>query len=284
MISSAEELGNFMMDYYRTGTHQQLAEALEYAATTHDFRDLHTRNLALYFFARIARLHPMVVSEYEKVLEGLSRNRRHFVLSVLQLSSGVSPQELPKSLESRFPIEFDVCDRPITYPGDLDYLWTEFSIAGKKEPVHRIIDVLRWPDRVRSKLEEWLQMPASGFFAKWREKRALGRLQSVADIVCDVTANTIKTSGDLDLHVLSRGQQAGFSGIRGALPFRLSQDDVNYVATKWTAEWSLSNMAATHTMVLEVCKQRVNELPEGIRLSLLEVISLADAYPEARDQ
>lgn len=284
MIDSAEELGNFMMDYYRTGAQKQLAEALEYAATAHDSRDLHVRNLVLYFFARVARLHPMVVSEYEKVLGGLSTSGRRFVLAILQLSSGVRPQNLPRSLESRFPIEFNVCERPITYPGDLDYLWTEFSIAGKKEPVHKIIDVLRWPDRVRCKLEEWLQMPASGFLPKWREKRALGRLQSDADIVCDVAANTIKTSGDLDLHVLSGGQQNEFSRVRAALPFKLSQDDLNYVATKWTADWSLSNMAVTHTIVLEVCKQRVNELPEGTRLSLLQVISLGDAYPEARGQ
>jgi hypothetical protein len=281
MISSAEELGNFMMDYYRTRALKQLAEALEYAATARDFPDEFNRGLALYFFARVGRLQPEVVLLYERVLRKSSQEGKDFVLSVIQLARNTQAEELPHPVEPTFPADFDVLERPVRQPGDLDYLWTEFSVTGTKEPVHKVIDVVAWPDRVRFRLEKWLQVPASDFLSRWKRKRALNQLERIAGIICDAATNEIRTVGDLDLHTFSLAKKEGFEKVRPALPFDLSQEDLHYIATKGAAHWSLSGIAARHAPVLDACREELERHSEPARHTLEQVITSASGQESA---
>lgn len=292
MINSVEELNDFMMYYYqrrrwskrarsaKSTKRDQLAEALEYAATPRNFPDMDAQNLALYFFARVARLEPSVIPQYEASLEKVSHGERSFILNVLRLATDDRKQELARSLEGSFPGEFDVLQRPIAGPADLDYLWVEFFVTGSKDPVRKLIEVLAWPDRVRHKLDRWLQKPAFGFFSRWRKKRVLEQLRRVAEIACDATTNTIKTIDDLDcMCVLGPETQfpssKEFAKIKAALPFDLSQDDMNYVAMKAAARWSLSSNACMHPKVLEICQKEFERHSGDTRHGLEQVIASA---------
>ncbi len=292
MINSVEELDDFMMYYYqrrrwskrarsaKSVKRDQLAEALEDAANPRNFPDMHAQNLALYFFARVARLEPSVIPQYEASLEKVSHGERSFILNVLRLATDDRKQELARSLEGSFPREFDVLQRPIAGPADLDYLWVEFFVTGSKDPVRKLTEVLAWPDRVRHKLDRWLQKPAFGFFSRWRKKRVLEQLRRVAEIACDATTNTIKTIDDLDCMCLLGPEtqvrhSKEFAKIKAALPFDLSQDDVNYLATKGAAKWSLSSNACMHPKVLEICQKEFERQSGDTRHGLEQVIASA---------
>ena len=146
---------------------------------------------------------------------------------------------------------------------NLDYLWGEFFVTGSKEPLRRIINVLRGPDLIRRKLGEWLRTPRSGFLDRWKGRRVCQRLRKAAGIDCDFTSRTITTTEDLDcLCTLESDLEVrdvkGFARIRQALPFELSDSDIVYMVTKGTARWSLFSNAEEHSLVREICREELN--------------------------
>ena len=129
-------------------------------------------------------------------------------------------------------------------PTDLDYLWCEFFLTGNVEAIRKIIEVLKWPDRIRSRLNRWLQDPTHGALSVWRKKRIAKQLAHATGIVCDVHAKSLETDDDLDCLCFAgrdiRPRNAEeFGKLRAALPIELSDDDANYIATKGAAKWSL---------------------------------------------
>ena len=282
-IDSTERLSNFMMFYYqrrrwskrsgiaKSAKQRQLAEALEYAANCQDLPNMHARNLALYFFARVAALDPSVIPLYEASQRKTSQEGRKFISTVLRLTTDDPTQELDTSL----PTELDVFRCPVAGPEDLDYLWVEFYVTGSKQAVRKIVEVLIWPDRVRFKLDRWLRRPAVGFLSKWRRKRVVERLRRVTGIECDLTTNTIKTTEDLDcicsfgLEIRPRTAKE-FAKVRAALPFSPSEYDLNYFGTKGAARWSLSSNAYEHPRVLETYQEVRDQQSKDNQLTSLQ--------------
>jgi hypothetical protein len=246
-----------MMNYYREP--EELSQALRYAANAEDESNEHTKNLVVYFFSRLAQLEPSVVPRYEAALEYASNEGRVFITRVLGLANRDSARDLTGSLELSFPIAFDTLERPITHPFDLDYLWCEFFITGSKEPVRRIVEVLRWPDIIRQKLEAWLKQPVSGVISRWKRKRILERLRS-AGIPLQESGRAIEGTQDLDC-LCTVGEYAAspahgqFSAIRTILPFEISFMEANGILTKACARWSLASNASQHSIVSETCRE-----------------------------
>jgi hypothetical protein len=171
-------------------------------------------------------------------------------------------------------MKVNALDVPIRTGTDLDLLWVEFSVTGSKAPVVRIVDVLERADRLRQRLDEWLQSQAVGSPAE--RKRVEEHLATILGISFDPADTQIVTESDLD--TLSMLRELGFSNekfeaVKEALPFTLSMDDLHYMSVKGAAAWSLASNAQQHALVLEVCKDEWEKRDGRAKLLLQEVLA-----------
>ena len=141
----------------------------------------------------------------------------------------------------------------ISSAGDLDYVWMEFFLTGADEPVLNIFDVLEWKDLIGKKLLEWWSNPASGCTLtkkyRWRKARRAMNGSSIFGGILR-KAGEIDPEFDLDTWCLDYNSFYGYSAerigtIRDSLPFRLSNDDVKYIATKDAARWPSEKLSWT---------------------------------------
>ena len=61
-------------------------------------------------------------------------------------------------LTYRFTKDLDPLKELVRNCADLDYLWAEFFLTGNTEAIKKIIEVLKWPDRIRSRVNTWLSL------------------------------------------------------------------------------------------------------------------------------
>ena len=261
-VSNPEELSEFCASYYRNESPEtkedQLVDALQFAATGFDAAtdfealDQHIHSLSVYFFARVANLDPSALARFEALVDELSDYGRDYVSTVVTLAKREGTPELTR--EDSFPSHFHLLDSPVQGPKELDYLWAEFFVTGNQAAVAKIAEVKNWPDRIRNKLDLWLNRPSSNILEKWRKKCDIWRLRRKAGIICDLTE--IRTDGDLDLVMFQGGvgppDPGSFQATTAALPFSLSDEDILYLNTKWAAEWSLGANAPQHSIVAQI--------------------------------
>ncbi len=125
--------------------------------------DAHCQDITAYFFSRIAQDNPELVQQYIDLFERGSHDQRLLLLMTLQycgnseveqyftsqLERGRFTKEkrqILAALRLDMPVQLDVTRKPITQAGDLDFLWAEFMVTGRPEPVQRIISFLHWLD------------------------------------------------------------------------------------------------------------------------------------------
>ena len=299
-MRTAQDVAGLLLNYYRSTERRRLGEALRCAATLYGGRvaapaagqDLMEGGLALYFFARVARLDSRAAAEYEQLLVEpacgqLQLGARRFVETALWLAGPDRHGAPPEALPGHFPIDLDVLGRPATSPADLDYLLIEFCATGSREPVQRVIDVLRRPDTIRGKLSTWLAAPAPGLLNRWHRRRRLRRLERAADVRCDVGKGTILTPGDLDCLCVGgpyaqRNRFQRFPMIRAAMPFPLDEKDVASISIKGVARWSLLSLVASHPVVREVWEAEMpgDTIALEAALSRQPVPHIAHAVPD----
>jgi hypothetical protein len=200
---------------------------------------------------------------------------------VIQLATNCHTTEALHAIGPDFPIAFDILERPISRPEDIDYFWTEFSVTGSREAIHAIAKVLMRADRIRSRLARWLQTPVPNILSTYKRSRVLQRLERVVGISCDGATSEILTSGDLDVHVFMAAMNVGVAKAIAALPFDLSEDDVNYVGTKGVADWSLSSMTSEHAIVSDILRTEFNRTPVGTIPTFAEVSTECEAGVDA---
>ena len=277
MIDSVEQWEENSNKYYRlepATRGQQLADGLDFLANRHEFKDQHTRDMHLYLFARAAQEEPELVARYRALLDGSSSQGRLFISTILSLLGRGDVTNLAEQLGPTFPAGLDALSRPIRIPGDLDYLWVEFFLAGREEPVRKIIEVIAWPDRIRRRLETWLRTPVSGPRERWNRRRSAKRLRKHFGIVCNLEMRRIDTLGDLDARCTVDAEehfrQRGVSAARET-PAVLSDDDALYVATKGAARWSLASIVNTDPTVAQIYERMLPGLREGTELGSLTV-------------
>jgi hypothetical protein len=69
--------------------------------------------------------------------------------------------------------------------------------------------------------------------------------------------------------------------VKLALPFDLSDDDLNYIATKGVADWSLSSMAPEHPIVSDTLRTELNRIPVRTIPTFAEVSTECQAGADA---
>jgi len=243
--------------------------------------------LATYFFARISKDRVELVPAYEKELSEVCGKGAEVLLEILRQAGGSGTREflegcvrddnysgirrsLTKALELPFPQFQSALLRPIRTGLDLDLLWCEFLATGSTEPVFRIIDVLNWPDLVRAGLQEWRQTPESRL-RRWQAFRRIRKLPETFELRFD--GARISTAEDLDCRLGLDGIQTNrqrTEKIRALLPVQFSADELNYIALKSVAKWSIASNAIKHPPVLKACRE-AEARTTGAGLSLLEI-------------
>lgn len=130
-------------------------------------------------------------------------------------------------------------------PQLLDQLWAAYFETKNVDFVLRIVSVLDWSDRVRERLETWLQQTTLSDYSEYHEQFAEWSLP------IDYDDRAIGGPLDLDLHValLAKGGQLKFE----ELPVQIPKEDQIRLAMKSAALWSLLSVAREDLQVAEVC-------------------------------
>jgi hypothetical protein len=285
------ELSQFIACYYREGAPSRAPRMLRHALCRNFGARGGSAEPVAYFFARIAQLNPGIVRGYEELWSGSTHTGRLLLLSILQLAGddqtrrfleavareGNSKSEqgaIRGALQPGTPMKVNVLDAPIRTGTDLDLLWVEFNVTGSKAPVVRIVDVLERADRLRQRLDEWLQSQAAG--SPVERKRVEEHLVTSLGISFDPAGTQIVTEGDLDTFSMQTELHFSaekFEAVKQALPFKLSNDDLLYMSVKAAAAWSLASNAQQHTLVLEVCKDEWRKRDGRAKLLLQEILA-----------
>ncbi len=282
-------LDELFSSYYRSPVEPDVESALRRFLT----RDCYSCPegsipLAIYFFARIAKDRPSLVRVYERQLGSVSGLGAEALLELLRQAGDAETRDILESclddsdyagiresiectLQSQIPEFRNALLAPVRTCLDLDLLWAEFLATGNAEAVRKIIGVLDRQDLVRGRLREWLNSASSQGIAKVK----LDKLQALG-LRFDVKSREIQTTGDLDCWIVLDGvgrdtQSERAKAIRSLLPFELFSDELEHIAIKSAAKWSLASNAARHPLVLETCVQALEDRELPVRLSLLEI-------------
>jgi hypothetical protein len=283
--SLESEFDEFTTYYYRSPNPSKAPRMLGYYLV--NSRDLLKANPAQatlmgYTFGRIAHGDAQVLREYERLLPKASSEGRLVITLALALPENreflrarLNDPEfnavrdmVVKLLGAGLPGPQEVLVQPINSGTDLDLLWSEFLVTGNTRAVSRIIDVLEWPDRVRGRLQS--RMDSGSVTAQQAQ------ILEQAGIVLDLQHNEIVNVDDLDVAcVLKEGIKSPgrFAQVRQALPFTLSEEDVNHLAVKSAAWWSLASNAQQHPLALQTCEVEAAKRTGRGRLALLEIVA-----------
>lgn len=247
--------------YYETPSHAAVLELLRHLATGEQVMSLPNPDEVAYDFIRLGQLEPAIVEGYRHEAasaEGVGQEFIHFILHKLETEPPPDPLSVP-----------------IQTPHDLDHHWVEFFLTGAEAPVVRLIEVLEWPDLVRTRLEAWLLEKPSLF--DFSRKGVAEHLERVAGIRCDLEARAVMTQGDLDCHCLQDGirrrTREAIQQTLTALPFKLAPEELLRVAMKASALWSIGSNAQQHRKVLELCTREVGRRTGTTRQALEWVVA-----------
>ncbi len=145
-------------------------------------------------------------------------------------------------------------DAPLDHPQILDELWAAYIGTKNVDFVLRIISVLDLVDRVRERLNNWLQQTTP--------REYLGFQQQLAkwSFPIDFESRSVGGPVDLDLHValLARGGLLKFS----EFPVQIPTEEQVHLAMKSAALWSLTSMSRKDPQVAEICR-RESRTPGG---------------------
>jgi len=260
---------------------------------------------ALFFFVRVAAQDPNLITIYRRIRDQSSARDRPFVELLLEIlhdqcfsapasesksrqsltrgesgdllkSLGATGEEKIDALRYRLAELTDITihplQRPIRTGEDLDLLWAEFCVSGDVEAVRRIISVLSWPDRIRTRLEDYLADRSSmSLIRRWLRDRAMRAVCEPSLVEIDLERQQVVTEDDLECAVIKTLAGPELEGLLSRQPFHFSVVELTEIATKGAARWSLSSNAYQHSIVLDTCEAEVSRATGRSRLALLDI-------------
>jgi hypothetical protein len=268
-IDSEEGAREVMNHYYQLGDRSKLVEAMKYIF--HLQIPEENKDILLYFFLRAATIDPEIVQCYERMLCTVPIGMRPLLQTIIQIAKGEETSKLPLPNDPKFPYQFDVVGNPVTRLIDLDYLWCEFFLTGNSAAVEKIMEAFSGVDLFRVRLNNWLIEPREGFFQKRQRRKALNMLREVG-VEVDNDVNNIKNQDDLDcLIIFGRNTQYSIDPERlpeilSALPFELSDEDINHMMIKAAAQRSLIHNGIDNLDVKAIYMANVATLPTRVHI------------------
>ncbi len=231
------------------------------------------------FFARVAQGHPEVVRAYEELLPEAPHGERAIVLRVLSIAGDQKTHDFLETClhEKRFRRERErigeILRGPFPETGFLserDLAWAAFEVAGDPKVILEHITMLERPDRVREKLEAWMRSASC----------SAGQAERLAriGITLDLESKQVVNADDLDLLCDVQKRRVGSTtpeppeAVAQALPFRLSEEDIRYLANKTLAKKMLTTIARNATL-LQACEAETEKREGRVRLVLSEIVA-----------
>ena len=284
--------GELISHYYSNPQPSKVPAALENMLSSEYFKtgQMSKNNsdyISAYSFGRIAQLEPSLIEKYEEIFDKGDHNSRLFILKIFQVCGNdqvkeflktrlkdkrfsAEKEDITKALDHDMPIDFNPLTKQISGPNDLDFLWAEFLVSGNAQAVQKIISVLNWPDRAREKLQEYLKSSATID----KKKEIADTMLSNYNIRCNVVDQVIETKDDMDIIMASNLMQRKtpselFQKVKEAL--KLNNDEIYYMATKGSANWSLNSNAQQHKKVFEICDGEISKYTGSAKIGLLKI-------------
>ena len=252
MATSLEpsELRTYRLQFYKNPLTELIANLLE--DDLKNGLDLNAPESAasIYFYVRLIQQYPDAGAEFTTISQ-----------------AGGKCGELARRIQtlsttSNIP-NVDVIDIDASV---LDMLWSEYSVTGSISAVRRVISVLDWDDRVRAKLDAWLQQGPPKLFGR-KHYESTCRLLHECCFPIDFQQRAIDESVDLDLHVALAVQNGHLSAKQ--LPISLSADEWVKLGTKSAAIWSLKSFALEDPIVAAICAEEAEQPGGAGRLILI---------------
>lgn len=295
-VQSKEDLdkdsGDLLTYYYLRPAPEKVPLALEEFISSKFFTSGQALQKKLiyttaYSFGRIAQLEPSLIKEYEGLFNKTSHEGRLFILEIFQICGNEQVEEflkaklkdknfreeekdISKIIKGGIPIEFNPLAKEAKHASDLDFLWAEFMITGDERAVEKIINVLEWSDRTRNKLYDYLKSSASAD----RKEEIVDILGDEYNIKCNISNQDIETKDDLDIIITmnlmqQKTKSEPFQKIKEIL--NLSNEDILYMVTKWSAHWSLDSNAQQHKRVFDICDSEILKRSGSAKIGLLKI-------------
>jgi hypothetical protein len=289
-----QELARLLTTYYRQPRPDRVPEALAWYAASSMGRTPVSTGPMVYFFARVAQMHPAMIEHYQAARGNVPTSGVAFIDRVLDLASRCHSRESLlialremtfcevgqiRTVLASLPIdaEAEVAPQVLTCL-EMDCLWAEFCTTGDAEALLPVIAVLGWPDLVRHKLNDWLSAGARSspvWYLRWRGRRVLRRVGLAYDQVTGRVGNL----EDVDCLCAIQSMcssNGGLAKIRTAVPFELTVGEQTYIAVKAVAKWSLWSNVTQHPRILELCRQRLAVENLRARISLADIVQAGD--------
>ncbi len=297
-LGEAEEIASF---HYSHPSTKRVVRLLQFAGSSvyQEFASVPALEGVLFFLVRAAAQDPKLITIYRRIRDQSSARDRPFVellLEILHDQRFSAPASEPKSRQSLTrgetgdplidelrnrlsgltDITIHPLERPIRTGEDLDLLWAEFFVSGDVEVVRRIISVLSWPDRIRTRLEDYLAARSSMPLIRRRLRdRAMRAVCEPSYVEIDLERQQVVTQDDLDWAVFKTLGGAELEGLLSRQPFHFSVVELTEIGTKSAARWSLSSNAEQHSIVLDACEAEGHRATGRSRLALLDITASA---------
>ncbi len=259
--------------YYEHPEPGRVVDALEWVGTVARPEDAVG---VVYFFARVGMSNPGILKGFRGLLERGPTEAGEFTRAVLRLlegrgtkaallsaireSVGEETRALQASLAKLSGPSTAKADPPVVARIEMDCTWGEFYLTGDPRTVLPIIYVLGWPDLLGAKLGEWKRAHSAGRAARLvRALRERDFDPSSEDL--DLSATTLCMTPSPDR----------FAAVCRALPFPLASADLQYIAAKTAALWSVRSHAESHARIRRLCGEAA--VDERARRRLQEILA-----------
>ena len=295
-----EQLNQFVTHYYQNPNPDQIPATLRYFVSSNEFKiymesNQHVIDMLAYFFGRAAELKPKLLREYEKMYDRSNDAGKKFIFKIFSIyrDSAIDKFIKPRMVDSLQKKELqDFLSQPRKSKkflvkeaqnlNQLDFLWMEFFVSGNRDSILKIIDVLKWKDVFRQRLQDWLLVSHPQ-----REKARLKELLQ-NDFQVDVDMEHVKINfiGDMDclyssfLRSPTSQHENASAGIELKKILNLSDQDSVYIATKGAALVGLWTNVEAHPKVLEICKKQLLSQKKKPNLVLQDIVNSVTPAPK----
>ena len=246
-----------------------------------------------FFFGLESQLDPFLLRKYAEIFETTDEPGKLFILSsfrvwrdketesfLLAHKEG-SPQAVRDKIGEVLSSAPEGNSRRlegVKNYSDLNFLWMEFFVTGRKEPIERLIDVLSWEDVFRSKVNLWLKKKRG----KDDKKRLSELIKNDLKLIIDLDKEDLGFSGDLDcvygttvMALYSQDKSRSDYGEAVRKKLGLSAEDKLYMAAKGTVMWALYSNSKQHPKVLQFCREELAARKDKSRNELQMIVNFA---------
>lgn len=244
-----------------------------------------------YAFGRLAQLELSLLPKYiEEFKKFSSHEARVFALMVFTLCGNdevVSflekikdedkyaneKEDIERLLTNGIPINFKALENEVKTGADLDFLWVEFMIAGKKEPIAKIVDVLNWEDILRKRIIEWIKTNPSKKQKEFIDKILNDQLGMNIDFDTIDVLDTYDLDGQFSAAVRNGGaSREDIKKVREII--KINDEDLWSAAVKGSAIWALISNSQQHSKVFQYCVEEYEKRNDKAKKELAVILAV----------